>query len=99
MKYVLIVIASVCWILSCGRAPKADLVAGKQTYLTYCQLCHGEDGKLGLNDSKDLTKSVVSFEEAINQVTNGKGLMVPYKDILTKEEISNVVHYVISMRE
>ena len=97
MKYVLIAFVGACWFLSCKSGP--DLSAGKQTYLTYCQQCHGDDGKLGLNDSKDLTKSVVTLEDAIEQVTNGKGLMTPYKDILTKEEISNVVHYVISIRE
>ena len=37
-----------------------DNAAGKKTFETYCILCHGADGKLGLNGSKDLTISEIS---------------------------------------
>lgn len=71
---------------------------GKALYKQYCVLCHGADGKLGLNGAVDLTTSELPREEAIDQVTNGKGLMTPFKEIMTEEEIEQVVDYVITMR-
>ncbi|MEO5582412.1 MAG: cytochrome c [Saprospiraceae bacterium] len=73
--------------------------AGKKTFETYCVLCHGVDGKLGLNASKDLTVSVISLDERIVQVTNGKGLMTPFKDILTEDEIKAVAEYTVALKK
>ncbi|MEP7323171.1 MAG: cytochrome c [Saprospiraceae bacterium] len=73
--------------------------AGKKTFETYCILCHGADGKLGLNGSKDLTISVISLDERITQVTNGKGVMTPFKDILTEDEIKAVAEYTVSLKK
>jgi mono/diheme cytochrome c family protein len=69
-------------------APKGALV-----YKMHCELCHGANGKLGFNDSKDLTASVLSRAEMIAQVSNGKGKMMPYKNVLTAKEIEAVVDY------
>ncbi len=66
---------------------------GKLIYKQYCQLCHGADGKLGLSGAKDLSISEIDMEERINQITNGKGMMTPYKDILSKEQIQSVAEY------
>lgn len=74
-------------------APGADHAEGKKIFETYCILCHGVDGKLGLNGSKDLTISTITLEERIAQVTNGKGTMTPFKDILTEAEIKAVASY------
>ena len=62
-------------------APEAAPVnlEGKKTFETYCILCHGADGKLGLNGSKDLSISTLSIEEKITQITNGKNTMTPFK--------------------
>lgn len=74
-------------------APEVSHAEGKKIFDTYCILCHGADGKLGLNGSKDLTISTLKTEERIAQVTNGKGLMTPFKEILTEAEIKAVVGY------
>ena len=66
---------------------------GKLVYKQYCQLCHGADGKLALSGAKDLSISEIDMEERINQITNGKGMMTPYKDILSKEQIQSVAEY------
>ncbi|MEP7268892.1 MAG: cytochrome c [Saprospiraceae bacterium] len=73
--------------------------AGKKTFETYCILCHGADGRLGLNGSKDLSISIITLEERINQVTNGKGQMTPFKDILTADEIKSVAEYTQSLKQ
>jgi len=81
------------------KVAKADAPDGKKIFKINCVLCHGSDGKLGVNGSKDLTKSEISLNEAITQITNGKGLMAAYEPILTKEEIKAVAEYTISLRE
>ena len=91
-----------------ATAPAAPAVAsaeapinleGKKTFETYCILCHGADGKLGLNGSKDLSISTITLEERITQVTNGKGLMTPFKEILTEAEIKAVAEYTLSLKK
>lgn len=82
-----------------SAASEAALAEGKKIFNTYCILCHGADGKLGLNGSKDLTISTITTEERIIQVTNGKGLMTPFKEILTEAEIKAVVSYTETLKK
>lgn len=72
---------------------------GKLIFKQYCIVCHGADGKLAVSGAKDLSVSTLSKEERIIQVTNGKGLMTPYKDILSAEQIENVVDYLEELRQ
>jgi len=81
------------------KVVEAETPDGKKIFKINCVLCHGADGKLGINGSKDLTKSTVSLEDAITQITKGKGLMAAYEPILSKEEIKAVAEYTISLRE
>lgn len=71
---------------------------GQLIFKQYCVICHGADGKLGISGAKDLSVSILSKEERIGQVTNGKGLMTPYKDILSAEQIEAVVDYLEELR-
>ncbi len=81
-----------------SSAKKLDpLVDGKKIFDTYCVACHGQDGKLQLNGAKDLSISELSRDEKIKQVTEGKGLMTPYNDILSPEEIEAVVDYTLEL--
>jgi len=72
---------------------------GKLVYKQYCVICHGADGKLAVSGATDLSTSTVTIEERINQITNGKGLMTPYKDILSKEQIQTVAEYIGELRK
>lgn len=72
---------------------------GQLIYKQYCIICHGADGKLAVSGAKDLSISTISLEERINQVTNGKGLMTPYKDILSEEQIFAVATYLEELRQ
>ena len=78
-----------------GREPKDR---GAQLFSMHCTLCHGKDGTLGMNGAKDLTRSVLSKEEMLAIVTNGKGVMMPYKNALTKDELEAVVAHVRGLR-
>lgn len=66
---------------------------GMAIFRQYCVTCHGADGKLALNGAKDLTISILTLEERINIITNGKKLMTPFNEILTPEEIKAVAEY------
>lgn len=83
-------------VLACGSAsaPADDgAPKGAQLYRMHCELCHGANGKLGFNDAKDLTASAMSRAEMIAQVSNGKGKMMPYRNVLMAKEIEAVVDY------
>lgn len=83
---------------SSGGAVAATNRKGKLIFKQYCVACHGADGKLGVSGAKDLSASTISLEERINQVTNGKGLMTPYKDILSEDQIKAVCEYLEELR-
>lgn len=74
------------------------LANGKNIYAVHCVQCHGEDGKLGLFNSGDLTESVLPQEEAINQITNGKGAMRAFNNQLTAEQIEQVAVYIQTLK-
>lgn len=75
--------------------PGAPVVGpdGQAIFRQYCVVCHGADGKLALNGAKDLTVSVLTLEERVNIVANGKKLMTPFNEILSPEEIKAVAEY------
>lgn len=72
---------------------------GKLVYKQYCVICHGADGKLAVSNATDLSTSTATMEDRINQITNGKGLMTPYKDILSQEQIKSVAEYLDELRK
>ena len=78
------------------KKPNPDL--GKKIYKQYCALCHGADGKLGVNGAGDLTASPIPEEEVITRIKKGKGLMTPFEEILSETQIKAVADYVIAMR-
>ena len=84
---------------SSNAAASASNGKGKLIYKQYCVICHGADGKLGVSEAKDLSASTISLEERINQITNGKGLMTPYKDILSEDQILAVAEYLDELKQ
>lgn len=62
-----------------------------------CVVCHGADGKLGLNGAKDLSLSPRPLAERIEIITHGKNLMTPFGAILSKTEIEAVATYSLSL--
>ena len=70
-----------------------DGINAKQIFKQSCAVCHGVDGKLGANGSKDLSQSILTIEEKVNMITKGKGVMVAFESILSPEEIKAVAKY------
>jgi cytochrome c6 len=76
-----------------------DPVAGKDVFLSAggCGSCHtfadaGTSGTVGPN----LDDASPSFDKAVEQVTNGGGVMPPFKDTLSDQQIQDVAAYVSS---
>ncbi|GAB2963714.1 hypothetical protein GCM10027048_36070 [Hymenobacter coalescens] len=79
-----------------AAAPVVD--AGKALFEQNCVLCHGANGKLGLNGAHDLTKSNLNQMGRVYMVTNGLGNMPAFKDQLTPEQIEQVAAYSLTLR-
>jgi mono/diheme cytochrome c family protein len=80
---------------------KGDLddIDPKKLFKINCALCHGFKGNMMVNGAKDLTKSEISMKEAVAQIYHGKGLMTPYKGILSDAEIVAVAKYAETLRK
>jgi cytochrome c6 len=96
----------ILFFLSCTIEKKDDVPheaevvkSGLTIFSERCTSCHGMDGKLGFGGAKDLTASKKSLAEIIHQVTEGKGAMAPYKNILTLDEIHAVAEYAKSLQK
>ena len=84
---------------SVGKSKKEGNRKGKIIYKQYCVACHGADGKLGVSDATDLSTSTIDMKERIYQITNGKGMMTPYKDVLSETQIKDVAEYLDELIE
>ena len=86
-------------LFSCGDGAKRQgPIDAKALYNQKCSLCHGNDGKLMLAQASDLSKSVLSVEERMNIISNGKNTMAPFKAVLSQEEIKAVAIYLETFR-
>lgn len=80
-------------------SPIIDGINARSLFKQSCSVCHGLDGKLGANGSKDLSLSVLPVEERVQIITNGKGLMTPFGSILKPEEIQAVAKYTLQLKQ
>jgi mono/diheme cytochrome c family protein len=79
------------------EAPK-ERPNGERLYTLNCSACHGENGKAMLAGAKDLSISALELKDRIAIITNGRGAMQPYKNILTTQEIEAVSVYIESFQ-
>lgn len=96
-------LASVSCGSTAGPAPESATMSaegkGAELFNANCALCHGRKGDLGMNGAKDLGLSSLTRVEMIAMVTNGKGAMMPYKNVLTPKQIEAVVDHVRTLRK
>lgn len=71
---------------------------GKAIYASNCAVCHGADGKKGLNGAHDLTKSNLNTTGRVYMVTQGLGKMPGFKTQLTTEQIQQVAEYSLTLK-
>ena len=93
--YFLIFLFLILFFLSVKADPVFEL--GKTIFLEQgnCATCHTlADAKSNGEIGPNLNQIKPDIARVISTVTNGIGVMPPYKDLLSKEEIEAVAHYV-----
>ena len=76
-------------------------VDGEKVYRHYCISCHGPDGKRGISNASDLSKSNLTEEEirTIILFGNAKG-MPSYQSIIKgDDEREALIEYIQTLRE
>ena len=99
MKKILVLSAFMVLVFSCADKSNQKAIAeGKKIFKQNCVICHGTNGKLGLNNSKDLTISVLKKDERVSIIKNGKGTMTAFGSILSAEDIQAVAEYTFTLK-
>lgn len=83
-------------LTGCGqnnKEVKKEAPSGFLLFKKHCVSCHGVDGRMGLNGAKAIPESTLSLEDRIKHITNGKGVMQPYRGVLSEAEIKAVAEY------
>jgi mono/diheme cytochrome c family protein len=99
-------IICILWMAGCDQKSASDssqkpvvTLDGEKIFRQNCVVCHGADGKLGANGSKDLTLSELSSDERFAIISKGKGVMTAFESILTVSEIKAVADYTLSLKD
>lgn len=72
-------------------------ISGATIYQKRCVLCHGADGRMGMNGAKILPESTLSIEERIQVVTNGRGIMPAFGEQISRAEIEAVAKFTTTL--
>jgi mono/diheme cytochrome c family protein len=78
-----------------GESVLAD---GKALFTKNCAVCHGANGRLGLNGAHDLSKSNLNTTGRVYMVMQGLGKMPAFKDKLTTAQIQQIVAYSLTLK-
>lgn len=70
---------------------------GRQLFQKNCVICHGADGRLGLNGAKDLTQSALTLEQRIQLINHGRAPMPAFEQTLSAAEIEAVAIFTHSL--
>ena len=97
MKKILLILLVVTFSSSAFADPKMELGLDVYNNKAQCGVCHtlqaaGSTGDIGPN----LDQLKAQMAQIIAVVSNGIGVMPPWKDILTYEEIEAVAYYVFN---
>lgn len=60
-------------------------LSGVKFYEQRCTVCHGPDGKLGVSDAKDLSKSTLTEKQIEDIIKSGKGAMPPFEHAIESD--------------
>lgn len=75
-------------------------ISGVKFYEQRCAICHGKDGKLGVSEAKDLSKSKLTNLQIEDVINKGKGAMPPFKQAIESDStLIELVDYIKTLRE
>lgn len=76
-----------------------QVVEPTQVYLRNCESCHGMKGDKGVSNAANLKNSTMNDAQIKKTILEGNSRgMMPYKDLLTTEEVIALVEYVKMLR-
>lgn len=79
--------------------PDEMTVIGNIIYNEKCSLCHGDNGKKMLSGAPDLSISTKTHSEIVEIITNGKNSMIPYRNVISEQEIDAAAYYVATLKK
>ena len=85
-------------LYSCDENTNTKKLNGIEVYKQKCVLCHGADGRMGLNGAKALPDSKLDEHERINIILNGKNIMPSFRKTLSYEEIKAVAAFTMTLK-
>ena len=75
-------------------------LSGVKFYDQRCTVCHGSDGKLGVSDAKNLSKSKFTEKQIEDIINHGKGAMPPFKNAFESDStLIELVEHIKTLRE
>lgn len=84
---------------SCGDSGKKDVnVETAALFKQNCAICHGKDGKLGVNGAKDLRLSELPLAPRIELIKKGKGKMIGFENTLSAKQIEALAKYTFTFK-
>ncbi|MFZ1675782.1 MAG: cytochrome c [Saprospiraceae bacterium] len=98
ISFILLTFVIACASKESSSSGAPSVAEGEQVYKKYCILCHGADGKLGINGAKDLTVCKLTLDEREAQVKKGKNAMTPFEGILSETQIKSVASYTMTLK-
>lgn len=72
---------------------------GKVLYEQNCTKCHGIDGTKGKFGAKNLQKSVLTDDQYLRTIREGKGFMPSWEKKLTADQISDIISYIKTLKK
>lgn len=94
--------SGIIFLSACSNNPTASentALSGTDLYIKNCAVCHGNDGKKGLNGASNLSASTLDYDSIVNVITNGRKIMPPFKASLKKQEIEAIAKHVESLKQ
>ena len=75
-------------------------LSGFKFYQQRCDVCHGPDGRLGVSEAKDLSKSTITDKQIRKIINGGKGAMPPFEYAIESDStLIELVGHIKSLRE
>ncbi len=74
----------------------ADVFKGKDTYQTYCEVCHGSNGQGSIPGTPNFTRGQGLLQPDLalyNRIESGKNAMPAFQGVLDTDEILDVITY------
>lgn len=89
-------------VMPAALAFGADVFEGREIYATHCESCHGANGRSddpGIPDFSRGERLFVPDSELFRKVRSGEGAMPAYRDMLSDDDIRDVIAYLRSLRQ